>query len=727
MKLYEEQDEKVSHTTELEEKIVELDEGHARSDPGKTPESRPPPDNEKMDEDQAGSNPGKIHVALAGPNPEPMHEDFMATVYPNVHESLKLPADEQVILEDPLSSSGTLSLMKNLDDTYTFGDQFLNDKSTKDEPGKLNMEAEVVSMVTVPIYQADSFAPPLSTLVLKTTSLISSSPPVHPPIITETTMTASTTPALPPPPPTQSTTNPELVARLTALEKRNAELEHAFTIQNKTTNNLAFRIFTLEHRDLEYNINSYVHETVKENVQIALRAPLLQSFRDLSEIEMKEMLQQRMFKSGSFKSLPEYVALYEALENSMDHTDRRKQKKHDSGAFASQQPPVQTSSAWTTTNTRDTPSSSSKKQSVSHSEQPTNDIPTPDEGHISDSDDHDNAYVPNIKPRAEWLKLVLDDERPATPEPTWVIPTSYIPDAVNNWANALATTYQAPAENSLFKKTRDMQTFMNWYCQKVGKTELTQADFEGQAYEVIKPFYPDVIHLQFQMEECHKMLTNQIDWANPEGDQVRIDISRPLPLSVTPGHVTIQTQFFFNEDLDYLRYGSKGSRPTLLISKMKAAHYLDFGLELLVPEHMWINDVCTYDISASYGISHWWFNHQKLYINRHTAESRRKAVRTHMHILSVFRIKAYSRYGYDYLKGIVLRRADYQEYTIAEKDFKNLYPSDFKDLNLLLLQGHLNHLAGSDKHMLSTAIKLWTCNLVIRQRVEDLQLGIESY
>ncbi|GJV59579.1 hypothetical protein Tco_1465679 [Tanacetum coccineum] len=80
-------------------------------------------------------------------------------------------------------------------------------------------------------------------------------------------------------------------------------------------------------------------------------------------------------------------------------------------------------------------------------------------------------------------------------QPTWVIPTSYIPDAVNNWANALATIYQAPTENSLLEKTGDMRTFMNWYCQKMGKTELTQADLEGQAYEVIKPFYQDVVHL----------------------------------------------------------------------------------------------------------------------------------------------------------------------------------------------------------------------------------------
>ncbi|GJZ43458.1 hypothetical protein Tco_0590713, partial [Tanacetum coccineum] len=48
---------------------------------------------------------------------------------------------------------------------------------------------------------------------------------------------------------------------------------------------------------------------------------------------------------------------------------------------------------------------------------------------------------------------------------------------------------------------------------------------------------------------------------------------------------------------------------------------------------------------------------------------------------------------------------------IAKKDFKNMYPSDFEDLNLLLLQGHLDHLPGLEKRMLSTAVKLWTQNL----------------
>nr|GEX24344.1 hypothetical protein [Tanacetum cinerariifolium] len=84
-------------------------------------------------------------------------------------------------------------------------------------------------------------------------------------------------------------------------------------------------------------------------------------------------------------------------------------------------------------------------------------------------------------------------------------------------------------------------------------------------------------------------------------------------------------------------------------------------------------------------------------------------------------------YGYDYMKKIVLRHVDLNEHVIAERDFKYLYPSDFEDLYLLNLQGHLNHLPPKDKKILTTTVNQWTRQLVIPQCVEDFQLGIESY
>ncbi|GJR65864.1 hypothetical protein Tco_0011929 [Tanacetum coccineum] len=104
--------------------------------PEKAHEALAGPDPEPMQEDQTGSNSGKLHVSLAGPNPEHMDDEFLATAYPKVHENLKLITDERVIEENLESHSGSMSSMKNLDDTYNFGDQFLYDKPTEDDQEK---------------------------------------------------------------------------------------------------------------------------------------------------------------------------------------------------------------------------------------------------------------------------------------------------------------------------------------------------------------------------------------------------------------------------------------------------------------------------------------------------------------------------------------------------------------------------------------------------------------
>ncbi|GKB27748.1 hypothetical protein Tco_0867149 [Tanacetum coccineum] len=298
-------------------------------------------------------------------------------------------------------------------------------------------------------------------------------------------------------------------------------------------------------------------------------------------------------------------------------------------------------------------------------------------------------------------KPLSEEDRPATPEPAWSILSSDMPVPMNNWASALASTYAPPLENLLLAQTGDMAIFIDWFCKKQGIKELTQKDLEGPAFEIVKVFHPNMIHLQYQMEECHKLLTDKVDDAI-----IRYNVSKPLPLGGQPGQVTIQPDFFFNKDLEYLRYGSKGGRPMLSISKMKAACYPDVGLEQMVPNQMWIEEECKYDIAAMYGISHWWFQRQRFYIDKHTSEGDRRAVRTHMRILSVVIIEVFSLYGYDYMKTVVLRRADLNEYIIAERDFKYLYPSNFEDLYLLNLQGHLNHLPPKDKKILSTVVNL---------------------
>ncbi|GJT23428.1 hypothetical protein Tco_0893365 [Tanacetum coccineum] len=150
---------------------------------------------------------------------------------------------------------------------------------------------------------------------------------------------------------------------------------------------------------------------------------------------------------------------------------------------------------------------------------------------------------------------------------------------MNNWASTLASTYAPPPENSLLAQTGDMAIFIDWFCKKQVITELKQHDLEGPTYEIVKVFHPNVIHLQYQMEECHKLLTDQVDESI-----VKYNVSKPLPLGGPSGQVTIQSDFLFNKDLEYLRYGRKSGRLALSVSNMMAAYYPDVGLEQMVPD-----------------------------------------------------------------------------------------------------------------------------------------------
>ncbi|GJX78975.1 retrovirus-related pol polyprotein from transposon TNT 1-94 [Tanacetum coccineum] len=477
--------------------------------------------------DSAESKPLQSQGIHTGSSLDPMDEEFIVTAYPNVQENLKLAVEEQVILEEPAISTGTLSSLQHLAKDFSFGDQFFNDKPSESENEKTTAETEAESMVSVTIQQDSYATPPMTSSMI---DLISRPdyPNVHRPLPATTTAIATTTTTtiiLPPlPQPQQSTIDSILINHIGELEQIMANL-----INDKSQ---------LEERD---------------------------RFRDLSEADMKEILHHRMWESNSYKYHEDHKKLYEALEKSMDRdqtdqllTDlaeerRKKKRRHDSpktppGSLPYQPPPLPLPAG---------PYGTSGSSGASRSSQPP---PPPPSTNRSDQNDH----IPK--------------------------------------ASALASTYAPPPENSLLAQTDDMAMFMDWYYKKQGITELKQKELEGPVIELVKVFHPNVIHLQFQMEECHKLLTDRVDDAI-----IRYKASKPLQLGGQPGQVTIQTNFFFNKDLEYLRYGSKGGRPALSISKMKAAYYHDVGLEQMVPDQMWIEEECKYDIASMYSISHWWF------------------------------------------------------------------------------------------------------------------------
>nr|GEY75060.1 hypothetical protein [Tanacetum cinerariifolium] len=284
--------------------------------------------------------------------------------------------------------------------------------------------------------------------------------------------------ALPPPSPTESPTDQELVARVAALERRNAELEHAFTVQHK-------KLKTLPSKSLLWRIMVYKPRSTIMSMRRSIR---------------------RMFESSSYKSHTDHEILYNALDLSMDrnHQDelheelsksrkrrrddqdppppndkdqdppslppkdskQNKKKNLDSDAFISTQHPAHPSLTWATT---DTPSSSSKQHQTSPFGGPTEDVPIPYEVHNSNIEDTKNAYLLKITTTADWFRPIPEEERPATPEPEWSIPPNDFPEADNSWANAFVTIYQDPEENKLLRKTYDMGSFIKLFCKRIEK------------------------------------------------------------------------------------------------------------------------------------------------------------------------------------------------------------------------------------------------------------------
>nr|GEV31253.1 integrase, catalytic region, zinc finger, CCHC-type, peptidase aspartic, catalytic [Tanacetum cinerariifolium] len=236
---------------------------------------------------------------------------------------------------------------------------------------------------------------------------------------------------------------------------------------------------------------------------------------ELPETYMKEILHQRMWETNSYKAYEDHMMLYEALEKSVnrDHTDKnlkdlaearkKKKKRRDSPKMPPESPPSPLPPVGLS-------GTSGSLRAFGSLQVPP---PPPPPPSINQKDLHmDDDMAPDAQP--------LKEDRTATLEPPWSIPSSDLPVLTNNWASALASTNIPPPEDLLLAHT----------------------------------------------------------------------VSKPLTLGGPPGHVTIQSDFFFNKDLEYLRYDRKGSRPALSISKMKATYYPDVGLEQMVPDQMWIKE-----------------------------------------------------------------------------------------------------------------------------------------
>ncbi|GJW97460.1 hypothetical protein Tco_0179268 [Tanacetum coccineum] len=187
--------------------------------------------------------------------------------------------------------------------------------------------------------------------------------------------------------------------------------------------------------------------------------------------------------------------------------------------------------------------------------------------------------------------------------------------------------------------------FSAFVMNRLKLNKITRVDLVGPVFNLLKGTYKIYVELEYNMEECYRALTDQLDWTNPEGHKSPVDMSKPFPLQ----HKEVKI---------------------------------------------------SYDKDAALGISHWGLQRQQYYRAMINRKSKHEIFST-MRILSVVSVKIEKKSGYGYLEEIVVRRADQKLYKFKEEGDVIV---DFV-----------------------TALKMFTQRIIIQNRVEDVQLGVESY
>ncbi|GJS17120.1 hypothetical protein Tco_0411592 [Tanacetum coccineum] len=96
-------------------------------------------------------------------------------------------------------------------------------------------------------------------------------------------------------------------------------------------------------------------------------------------------------------------------------------------------------------------------------------------------------------------------------------------------------------------------------------------------------------------------------------------------------------------------------------------------------------------------------------------------------IIAVTKVEIVEWHDYKHLDWITVRRDDDVLYKFKEGDFHRLRIQDIEDMLLLLVQGKVTNLSVEERIAFNVSLRMFTRRVVIQRRVEDLQLGVESY
>nr|GEZ25697.1 hypothetical protein [Tanacetum cinerariifolium] len=416
---------------------------------------------------------------------------------------------------------------------------------------------------------------------------------------------------------------------------------------------------------------------------------------DLSEMELKKILIEKMEGNKSIQRSDEQRNLYKALVEAYDAdkaildtygdstilkrrredddqegpsagSNRGSKRQKEGGEHASASTPSETATEGAG---RSTIGSQSRQLSASES--------TFAEEPVQTTCQMEEPPHPVFKTDRAWNKTLPAAQGDAQ---SWISDLARQTDACSSFNELLDTPID----------------FFNFIMNRLNVDTLTPELLAGLTYELMRGSCISLTELEYHLEEVYKATTNQLDWVNPKGQQYPHNLLQPLPLIPdNRGRRVIPFDHFINNDLEYLRGGALSHKYTTSVTKTKATDYGHIKwIEDLVPRTMWIQQPMDYNMHALWGVSYWG--------------------RKQWH-------------DYKHLDWISVRHDDDQIYKFKEGDFKRLRLQDIKDMLLLLIQGKLSNLTVEERFAFNVSLRMFTRSIVIQRRVEDLQLGVESY
>nr|GFB02683.1 hypothetical protein [Tanacetum cinerariifolium] len=414
------------------------------------------------------------------------------------------------------------------------------------------------------------------------------------------------------------------------------------TIATITTSTFCFdeRLRSLETIFFEYRqTNPFV------DVVSAISGTSYAIAADLSEMELKKILIEKMEGNTSIQRSDEQRNLYKALVEAYDAEKaildtygestilkRRREDDDQEGHSAGLDRGSTTGSQSRQLSASESAFAEKPVQTTCQMEEPS---------HPMFETGADDQPIVQTSQHPEWFS---QPKRPPSPDRDWNKTLPATQGDAQSWISVLAR--QTDARSSFNELLDTPIDFFNFIMNRLNVDTLTPALLAGPTYELMRGSCNSLTEFEYHLEEVYKATTDQLDWVNPEGASIH--------------------------------------KYTTFVTKTKAANYRHIKwIEDLVPRAMWIQEPINYDRHAFWEVSHWGQKRQQFYgfaVNRESALD----VYSKKRIIAVTELKIVEWHNYKHLDWILVRRDDDKIYKFKEGDFKMLRLQDIEDMLLLL-------------------------------------------